>query len=112
MNNPTCFNADEDVIGVSGPLEIYQVDQFKKLFSQELLNRESLTLDLARITSCDAAGAQLLWALRETIRQEGGSFEIACASQPLVDCWAALGLPAEFFEFPGDGQIARNSYCI
>lgn len=112
MNNPTCFNADEDVIGVSGPLEIYQVDQFKKLFSQELLNRESFTLDLAQITSCDAAGAQLLWALRETVRQEGGSFTIAAASKPLADCWAALGLPADFLEAPEEGQFSRNSYCI
>jgi anti-anti-sigma regulatory factor len=110
--NPPSFSPEKDEIRLAGPLEIQQVSGLKRLFIQECALRASLIINLSQVTSCDAAGAQLLWSVKETVKHDGGVFLVRCAPKAVLACWAALGLPEDFFEPFEAGQTTGNSYSI
>ena len=78
---------------VAGQLEIYDAESVRRRVEQ-------VAVDCQLIHACDTTGAQLLWSARKAATQAGKAIRFAQVTSPILECWAALGLPADFFEKP------------
>jgi len=94
------IHEDNTVLHVAGALEIYEAESLRRSVMEGLDSRRELLLDLQHVKTCDTAGAQLLWSARKAATQAGKAIRFEHASPPILECWAALGLPADFFEKP------------
>jgi len=79
-------------IFVSGALEIYDVESLREVLLRELVARTELVLDLAGVTECDTAGAQLICAARKSAAENGKPFQLERPSSAFLTCCQRLGL--------------------
>jgi anti-anti-sigma regulatory factor len=85
---------------LTGELEICDAESVSRALANALANRPELKLDLRGVTTCDAAGAQILWSARKTGGEIGKLVHFEHVPGPVLEAWSALGMPAEFFTSP------------
>jgi len=81
-------------------LSVEVPESVRRAVLEGLACKPELLLDLQLVKACDTAGAQLLWSARKTATQAGKAIRFEHVTPPILECWAALGLPADFFEQP------------
>lgn len=94
------IHEEDAVLHIAGALEIYDAASVRRAVLEGLDSRRELLLDFQHVKTCDTAGAQLLWSARKAATQAGKAIRFEHVSPPILACWAALGLPADFFEKP------------
>ena len=98
MNTPD--SAETGALCLAGSLEIRDGESLRLAILEGLATRPGLLLDLKHIETCDAAGAQILWSACRTAALEGKPIRFENVMPPVLECWAALGMPADFFNSP------------
>jgi anti-anti-sigma factor len=86
---------------VTGALDVYEAETVRGALLEALAAGSAVALDLGQVEACDTAGAQVLWAARRSAAQAGKAIRFEGPSGSILACWAALGLPADFFAGPG-----------
>lgn len=82
-----------NLIQLSGDLDIYNAGAARELLMGETSSREAVELDLGGIDACDAAGIQLVCACRNSAVAAGKSFRLINPSPAMVECGRRLGFP-------------------
>jgi anti-anti-sigma factor len=77
---------------LTGALDINTVEEVRKVFLAHLEQSPSIVVDLSSIESCDAAGAQLLFALEKSAECAGKPFTVLSVSEAFERDCANLGI--------------------
>jgi phospholipid transport system transporter-binding protein len=80
---------------MEGGLDLYGVETARAELLACLPGRSTVTLDLSGVSACDAAGWQLLLAVRRTAMAAGQAFAIRATSAAVEECRLRLGITAE-----------------
>lgn len=80
------------VLKVKGTLELSGAEEFHKALCDFLVGPSSLTVDLADVESCDAAGLQLLCSAQKTAERSAKHLRIVGLCRAARETGAALGL--------------------
>lgn len=91
------IQSNTQAIALAGALEINDAEDSRKALAEALSSRAELAFDLGRLEGCDTAGAQLLLSLGKSALLAGKSIRFENVPQPVLEIWAKLGLPAEYF---------------
>ena len=83
---------------IQGALSIYDAAALREELLDCLKRDRDLELDLKRVTNCDTAGLQLLYAVRKTASAAGQTVRIENPSQPVQDTLLETGLRAKDFD--------------
>jgi anti-anti-sigma factor len=95
MPTPLTLCSEPEAIRFAGGLDLYSAEQARTELLACLAARPALTLDLSQVSDCDAAGWQLLIALRKSAAAAGKSFSIQARSPAIEECARLLGLTCE-----------------
>jgi anti-anti-sigma factor len=82
-----------DSLRFAGDLDLYHVEAARDALRDWLATQSRLPLDLAGVTSCDAAGLQLLLAAGLSASATGKHLQIAGAAVAVHTCCDQLGVP-------------------
>ena len=91
--------AGEQPVRVEGELSIRNADEVHHSLLAATASITEVVLDLSSVEECDAAGLQLLCAVRRSAAQRGQRFAITGASQAVQSAAEVLGL--RLMELPG-----------
>lgn len=94
----TSIRDGSQTLSLSGSLEIYDAEETRQAILNHLGNVKELALDLSGVESCDAAGAQILCAARQSAVLAGKPCRFEAVSAGLTEAWTGLGLPLDFFK--------------
>ena len=83
---------------LSGELTIRRADELHRLFVEAAGQEGGLVLDLSGVEQCDAAGLQLICALRKTLAGRGSSLRVSAIPAAVQLTATALGMPLEGVE--------------
>lgn len=95
MPTPLIITTDSDTIRLAGGLDLYSVENARTELLACFGARRTLVLDLDKVSDCDAAGWQLLLALRQTAIAAGKNFSFGAGSAVVEECRQLLGIPVE-----------------
>lgn len=87
-------NDSETPLALTGLLHIDTVDDLHKCLMDHVAGRGAISLDVSEIESCDAAGLQLLLALKRSADASNKTFAIVAASDALTAIAGRLGVSA------------------
>ena len=93
----TSDSAPARALRLDGALDVYTVDAIRQRLLDDLTSHLLGAIDLAAVTACDLAGAQLLIAARLSARARGLDLPVLHPPPSLQETWSKLGLPADFF---------------
>ena len=93
-------NEDTGALCLAGALEIYDAEEVRRAILEGVTTQAAPLIDLGQVESCDASGAQILWSTGRTAAEAGKPIRFEHASPAILDCWAALGMPGDFFTSP------------
>lgn len=79
-------------LDLTGAIDIHTVDGIRTVLLEHLRQEGDIVVDLSRVESCDAAGAQLLIALEKSAESAGKQFSIAATSESFVRDCASIGI--------------------
>ena len=82
----------EPTLKLTGALDINTVDELRGILIASLERNATIVVDLCSVTSCDAAGVQLLFALAKSAELAGKTFALGATSEALVRDCANLGI--------------------
>ncbi len=77
---------------IEGALSVYEVAELREKILAYLEKNKELILDLDEVTECDTAGIQLLYSARKTAEEEGKTFTVTSASDPVFEAITRIGL--------------------
>lgn len=77
---------------LAGALDINTADEMRGVLLEYLRQHTDIAVDLSRVESCDAAGAQLLIALEKSAESAGKPFSIFAISDSFVRDYADIGI--------------------
>jgi anti-anti-sigma factor len=92
---------------MEGALQIAAVAELRDALRESLAESGELTLDLTGVDGCDAAGVQLLLAVRRSAAQASKRLRLVGLEGGVAAAAAALGLPAEALMEAGRGAHTR-----
>lgn len=92
MPTQLIISSDPGVIRFAGGLDLYSVESARAELLACIAGRPALALDLSGVSVCDAAGWQLLIALRQSAVAAGKSFSIQAGSPAIEECRNLLGI--------------------
>jgi len=95
MNLKITTPSGSNVLCFAGDLDLYNVDAAREALLHHFADRPGLELDLAAVSTCDAAGMQLLMAAGRSAVELGKSFVIHRPAPAVEKCGELLGLPPE-----------------
>ncbi len=98
------FDLEEEgaALKIQDPLDINSVEELHEALTQYASRESNLELDLSRVQHCDAAGLQLLCALRKSAVTLGKTLRISAVSKPFTTLALELGLPVESLTLTSD----------
>lgn len=82
---------------LTGRLDINTAEEVQKALLVYLEHSARTSLDLSQITSCDAAGVQLLIAMQRSAESAGKSFAVVAPTDAFTTVCAALGISSAQF---------------
>lgn len=82
----------DSISELTGTLDINTVDELRGILLASLERNTTIVVDLSSVTSCDAAGVQLLFALAKSAELAGKTFALGATSEALVRDCAKLGI--------------------
>lgn len=80
------------LVKATGPLTIYEVAALREDLLAAFGASEEATLDLAAVTECDTAGAQLICSARITSRETGKPLNIRAVSDAVSQAMESVGM--------------------
>ena len=84
-----------NTVQLNGDLDIYNVEAARDELLNHIAGQPALDLDLGGVETCDAAGMQLLLAVRRSTLANGKPFFIQSPAAPVVKCAELLGISPE-----------------
>jgi anti-anti-sigma regulatory factor len=91
---------DTGALCLAGSLEIYDAEEVRRALLEGLTTQAAPRIDLRQVETCDAVGAQILWSTRRTAAEAGKPIRFENPAPVIIECWTALGMPADFFTAP------------
>jgi anti-anti-sigma factor len=85
-------NRCESALELTGALDINTADEVRKVLLECLEQHTSISVDLSKVESCDAAGVQLLLALEKSTESAGKPFSLVGVSEAFARDCASLGI--------------------
>ena len=89
------ISSDPETIRFVGGLDLYSAESARAELLACCATRPALVLDLSGVSVCDAAGWQLLLAVRQTAVAAGKAFSLQAVSPAIEECRNLLGLAPE-----------------
>ena len=89
------INEGKRVVRINASLTIYDVPALYEAFLDCFDSEGDVMIDVGEVTECDAAGIQLLCAIRKNIPENRYSVQIVGASDAVKDTLKGMGLDAE-----------------
>ena len=83
------------VVKINTSLTIYDVPALHEAFMDCFDNEGDVVVDVGEVTECDAAGIQLLCAIRKNIPENRHSVQIVDPSNAVMDMMKGMGLDVE-----------------
>jgi len=77
---------------IEGSLSVYEVAELREKILAYLEKNKDMILDLEEVTECDTAGIQLLYSARKIAEEEGKTFTVTSASDPVFEAITRIGL--------------------
>jgi len=87
--------AGVDLWKVQGELRIQEMQELRKAILHAQVHAKRRMLDLSEVQSCDAAGLQLLHALRHEALAAGVKMDIPVWPEVIKECAVILGIDLE-----------------
>lgn len=84
-------------IKLSGAISIYEVAGIHTKLLRSLEEEATVNLDLGDVSSCDAAGIQLLFATGKTGEEEGKRVTISKTSKAVQEAARLVGIEPDMF---------------
>ena len=84
-----------NTIQLIGDLDIYSVEAARDELRHYVADQPALDLDLGGVETCDAAGMQLLLAVRRSSLADGKPFSIQSPAAAIEKCAELLGIRRE-----------------
>jgi anti-anti-sigma factor len=82
----------EIISELTGALDIHTVEEVRAMLLEQLRQNAHIVVDLSSVSSCDAAGAQLLLALEKSAAAANKSFSVLAMSEGFARDCANLGI--------------------
>jgi len=107
MRFETTDREDGVLLRIEGELNIYEAGAVRDALIEAFDRGVSMDLELNSVSSCDAAGLQLLCAARKTAFEENLAFRVTGASDAVLEVTRQAGMAAEVVlgpEWGGTGE--------
>jgi anti-anti-sigma factor len=92
---------------MEGALQIAAAADLRDALRESLAESDELTLDLAGVDGCDAAGLQILLAARRSAAESAKRLRLVGLEGGVAEAAAALGLRPEALAEPNKGERPR-----